>query len=130
MKLLMVVLLTAVAATGVGCGYSSHTTTPPQPGTKPAISALVPPSTAAGSSQFTLEVDGSNFGGKAVVNFGANPMTTTFVSGTKVTAIIPASAVATTATVKVTVTNPGTPGGPYGGGTSPATSAPVNFTVN
>lgn len=130
MKLLMVVLLTAAAAAGVGCGYSSHTTTPPQPGTMPAISALVPPSTAAGSSQFTLEVDGSNFASKAFVKFGGNAMTTTFVSGTKLTAVIPASAVATAATVKVTVTNPATPGGLYGGGTAAATSAPMNFTVN
>ena len=130
MKLLMVVLLTAVAATGVGCGYSSHATTPQQPGTMPAISALVPPSTAAGSSQFTLEVDGSNFGGKAVVNFNGAAMTTTFVSGAKVTAVIPASAVMSTATVPVTVTNPGTPGGLYGGGTAAATSTAMNFTIN
>jgi len=131
MKLLMVVLLTAVAATGVGCGYSSHATTPQQPGTMPAIAALVPPSTAAGSSQFTLEVDGSNFGGKAVVNFNGAPMTTTFVSGAKVTATIPASAVATAnSAVPVTVTNPGTPGGLYGGGTAAATSTPMNFTIN
>jgi IPT/TIG domain len=131
MKLLMVVLLTAVAATGVGCGYSSHATMPQQPGTMPAIAALVPPSTAAGSSTFTLEVDGSNFGSKAVVNFNGAPMTTTFVSSTKVTATIPASAVATkNSAVPVTVTNPGTPGGLYGGGTAAATSTPMNFTIN
>src|ERR1700730_6591175 len=54
MKLLMVVLL---AATGVGCGYSKPATMPAQPGTMPAIAQLVPPSTAANSSTFTLEVD-------------------------------------------------------------------------
>lgn len=130
MKLLMVVLLTAVAATGVGCGYSSHATTPPQPGTTPAIATLVPPSTAAGSSQFSLEVDGSNFGGQAAVNFNGVAMTTTWVTASKVTATIPASAVASSATVPVTVTNPGTPGGLYGGGTAAATSAPMNFKIN
>jgi hypothetical protein len=127
MKLLMVLL---IAATGVGCGYSKHAITPVQPGTMPAIAQLVPPSTAAGSSQFTLEVDGTNFGSRAVVNFNGAPMTTTPVSGTKVMATIPASAVMTTATVPVTVTNPGTPGGIYGGGTAAASSAPMNFTIN
>jgi hypothetical protein len=38
--------------------------------------------------------------------------------------------VSASGTVPVTVTNPGTPGGIYGGGTSPATSSPMNFTVN
>ena len=131
MKLLMVVLLTAVAATGVGCGYSSHATTPPSPGTMPAISQLTPPSTAAGSSDFTLTVQGTNFGSKAVVNFNGAAMATTFDSATEVKAAIPASAVATSnPAVPVTVTNPATPGGLYGGGTSAATSAAMNFKIN
>jgi IPT/TIG domain len=131
MKLLMVVLLTAVAATGVGCGYSSHATTPQTPGTTPAIAQLTPPSTAAGSSDFTLTVQGTNFNSNAVVNFNGKPMTTTFDSGVEVKAAIPASAVATAnSAVPVTVTNPGTPGGIYGGGTAAATSTPMNFTIN
>jgi uncharacterized protein (TIGR03437 family) len=75
-------------------------------------------------------VDGTNFGSKAVVNFNGAAMKTTFVSATQVKATIPASAVSTAATVPVTVTNPGTPGGLYGGGTAAATSAPMNFTIN
>ena len=131
MKLLMVVLLTAAAATGVGCGYSKHATTPQQPGTMPAIAQLTPPSTAAGSSDFTLTVQGTNFGSKAVVNFNGAAMATTFDSATEVKATIPASAVATAnPAVPVTVTNPGTPGGLYGGGTAAATSAPMNFKIN
>ena len=127
MKLLMVILL---AATGVGCGYSSHATMPQQPGTMPAIASLVPPSTAMGSSTFTLEVDGNNFNSNAVVKFNGAPVNTTFVAATMVKATIPASAVMNTATVPVTVTNPGTPGGLYGGGTAAAVSAPMNFTIN
>ena len=128
MKLLMVLL---IAATGVGCGYSKHAITPTQPGTMPAIAQLVPPSTAAGSSQFTLEVDGMNFGSRAVVNFNGAAMATTPVSGTKVMATIPASAVSiANPAVPVTVTNPGTPGGLYGGGTAAATSAAMSFTIN
>jgi hypothetical protein len=126
MKLLMILLL---AATGVGCGYSSHTNTPPTPGTMPTIAQLTPPSTAAGSSDFTLTVQGTNFGSKAVVNFNGTAMATTFDSATEVKAAIPASAVATAGTAKVTVTNPGTPGGLYGGGTAAATSAPMDFPI-
>jgi hypothetical protein len=96
----------------------------------PAIAQLTPPSTAAGSSTFTLEVDGTNFNSNAVVNFNGAAMSTTFTSGSKVMASIPASAVMNSATVPVTVTNPGTPGGIYGGGTQAATSQPMNFTIN
>lgn len=125
MKLLMVTLLAAIS---VGCGYS-HSMTPQQPGTMPTISQFVPVSTAAGSSQFTLEVDGTNFGSKAFVTFNHVVMATTPVSSTKVTATIPASAVMNSGNVPVTVTNPGTPGGQYGGGTAAATSASVNFPI-
>lgn len=127
MKLFIVVLLAAI---GVGCGYSKPATTPATPGTTPAIGQLTPPSTAAGSSTFNLEVDGSNFGSAAVVKFNGAAMSTTWSSASKVMASIPASAVASSGTVPVTVTNPGTPGGLYGGGTLPETSTPVNFTIN
>ncbi|HKW19038.1 MAG TPA: IPT/TIG domain-containing protein [Terriglobales bacterium] len=126
MKLFVMILL---AAAGVGCGYSKPATTPAQPGTVPTIAKLTPPSTAAGSSTFTLEVDGANFNSNAVVNFNGTAMTTTVGAG-KAMASIPASAVASSATVPVTVTNPGTPGGIYGGGTQSATSQPMNFTIN
>lgn len=127
MKLILVLVFAAV---GAGCGYSKPANMPAQPGTMPAIAQLNPSSTAAGSSTFTLEVDGSNFASKAVVNFNGSAMTTTFVSGTKVTASIPASAVMSSGPVPVTVTNPGTPGGLYGGGTLPATSTAATFNIN
>ena len=127
MKLLIIVLL---AAAGIGCGYSKPANTPQQPGTMPTIAQLTPPSTAAGSSDFTLTVQGTNFNSNAVINFNGTAMATTFDSGTEVKATIPASSVATAGTAKVTVTNPGTPGGLYGGGTAAATSAPMNFTIN
>lgn len=126
MKLLMVLSLAAITA---GCGYSKSTT-PPTPGTAPVISQLNPSSTAAMGPAFQLEVDGTSFAGQAVVKFNGAAQTTTRVSATKLTAMIPASAITTAGTVPVTVTNPGTPGGVYGGGTSPATSAPMNFTIN
>lgn len=127
MKIFVIILLAAI---GAGCGYSKPATTPVQAGTMPSIAQLTPPSTAAGSSQFTLEVEGTNFNSNAVINFNGTPMATTFSSGSKVMAAIPATAVMNTGTVPVTVTNPGTAGGIYGGGTQAATSQPMNFTIN
>jgi hypothetical protein len=126
MRLLIVLLLTLIS---VGCGYSKSTM-PAQPGTMPAIAQLNPSSVIAGSSSFPFEVDGTNFGSAAVINFNGAAQTTTRVSTAKLTTTIPASAIMNAGTVPVTVTNPGTPGGMYGGGTAAATSAPMNFTIN
>ena len=128
MKLPLVLLLTLAL---VGCGgYGNKSNMPPQPGTVPAVSNLNPPSVVANSGQFSLVVTGTNFNGNAVVNFNGTAMTTTSGGTTKLTATIPNSAIANSGNVPVTVTNPGTPGGIYGGGTSPATSMPMTFMIN
>jgi hypothetical protein len=127
MKLTLTLLLAAMA---VGCGYSSKPTTPASPGTVPVISQLTPAAMNAGAPAFMLEIDGSKFGGQATVNFGATKITPTFVNSLQLQAMVPASAVATTGVVHVTVTNPGTPGGLYGGGTQAETSTAMDFTVN
>ncbi len=126
MKFAQALALAGIIAIGLGCGYSKPMT---PPGTKPIITQLVPASTAAGSA-FQLEVDGTGFASDAVINFSGAGQTTTIVSSTKLTAMIPASAVMNSGTVLITVTNPGTPGGPYGGGTQSETSSPVDFTIN
>jgi hypothetical protein len=116
-------LLIMLLAAGLGCGYTKPKTT------MPAIATLDPASKAAGSGQFQLEVDGSNFANGAVVNFNGTPETTTVVNSTKLEATIPASAIMTTGMVPVTVTNPGSSGGIYGG-MGAVTSPPMNFTIN
>jgi IPT/TIG domain len=126
MKLFAVLLLCTLA---VGCGYS-HSTTPIQPGTMPLISGLVPPSANSGGPAFTFEVDGTNFAANAVINFNGAAQATTVVSASKLTTMIASTAIANSGTVPVTVTNPGKPGGIYGGGTQAATSTAMNFTVN
>ena len=126
MKLLPVLLLSALA---LGCGYS-HSTTPVHPGIMPVISALVPNNANHGGPAFTFEVDGTTFASNAVINFNGAAQTTTFVSAAKLTTMIAATAIMNSGSVPVTVTNPGTPGGPYGGGTAAATSIPMNFTIN
>jgi len=127
MKLFLAVVLAAIT---VGCGYSSKPTTPATPGTTPVISQLTPPNTNAGAPAFNLEVDGTKFNANATVNFGTTKINPTFVSSLKLQAMVPATAVAASGTVHVTVTNPGTPGGIYGGGTQPETSTAMDFTVN
>jgi hypothetical protein len=128
MKTMQIVLLAGLLAIGPACGYSKHTT-PPQAGTMPAITQLSPNNANAGAA-FTLTVNGSNFASNAAVNFNGAAQTTTHVSANQLTAAIPGSADMNSGTVPVTVTNPGTPGGLYGGGTLPETSAPMNFTIN
>jgi Domain of unknown function DUF11/Putative binding domain, N-terminal len=76
----------------------------------PAVTSLMPSSATAGSGQFTLTVNGSNFVSGATVSFNGTAETTTFVSASQLTASIPASAIATAGNVPVLVTNP-TPGG-------------------
>jgi hypothetical protein len=100
------------------------------PGTTPTIKELNPVSITAGGDAFSLEVDGLDFSGSAIVNFNGAAMTTQFANSGKITATIPASAIMNSGTVPVTVTNPATPGGPYGGGTAPATSLPMNFVID
>ena len=126
-------LLAALLVLTVACGYSAKMT-PPVAGAVPTIAALSPSSMAAGSPAFTLTVNGTNFGSKAVVNWNGAAQTsnTTFVSANQLTVAVPASAVAASGTVSITVTNPGTTGkGLYGsGGTLPETSTAMNFTIN
>lgn len=81
-----------------------------------------------------MTVNGSSFAQNAMVNFNGVAQNTGHMAANQLTAMIPASAIATPGTVAVTVTNPATPGmgGIYGGSGSTAavTSAPMNFTIN
>jgi IPT/TIG domain len=125
------ILLLTLTALTLACGYSAKTT-PAMAGTMPTIAALSPPNATAGGPAFTLTVNGTNFGGKAVVNWNGAAQPTTIVSANQLTVAVPAAAIATSGAVSVTVTNPGTPGtGLYGGGgTLAETSMPMSFTVN
>lgn len=133
MKTVNTLLLGTLIAITLACGYSAKMT-PPAAGSVPAIAQLSPNSTTAGGAAFTLTVNGSNFGSKSVVNWNgtAQSANTTFVTGSQLMVAIPTSMIATSGTVQVTVTNPGTSGtGMYGsGGTLAETSSPMNFTIN
>ncbi|HUO16354.1 MAG TPA: IPT/TIG domain-containing protein [Verrucomicrobiae bacterium] len=120
-----------LAALTLACGYGSKNY-PPVAGTMPAISQLSPDSVSAGGEAFTLTVTGSNFGAKAVVNWNGGAQTTTYVSGTQLTATVPASLIMSSGTAMITVTNPAIAGtGMYGsGGTLAETSSAVSFSIN
>jgi hypothetical protein len=72
---------------------------------------LMPDATAPGGSQFTLTVNGTGFVSNSVVNWNGSALATQFVSGSKLTAIVPAADVATKGTGWVTVVNPAPGGG-------------------
>jgi len=89
----------------------------------PGAISLLPPSATAGGPAFTLTVTGTNFVQNSTVNWNGSGLATTYVSATQLTALVPATDIAITGTVPVTVFNPAP-----GGGTSPA---PIpTFTIN
>lgn len=72
---------------------------------------LVPDATAPGGPQFTLTVNGTGFVSSSVVNWNGVPLATQFVSGSRLTATVPAANIATANTGWVTVVNPAPGGG-------------------
>ncbi len=88
-----------------------------QPAPVPSIAGLSPAFAVAGSPQFTLTVNGSGFVSGSTVRWNGSARQTTVVSGSQLTAIIPATDIASPGTASVTVFNPSP-----GGGTSNAAS--------
>jgi hypothetical protein len=87
----------------------------------PTLSTIYPMTAIAGSGQLTLAVTGSNFVPDTTVNWNGQALVTTYVDTNDLTAVIPASDLATGGTFPVTVNSPDSPGG---------TSPPMNFTVS
>jgi LPXTG-site transpeptidase (sortase) family protein len=87
----------------------------------PSITNLDPSSAFAGGPTFILTVTGSNFVNGSIVRWNNSDRTTTYVSDTQLTAVIPASDIASTGTANVRVFNPAPGGG---------TSSQLPFTIN
>ena len=79
--------------------------TPPNP--VPFIGTISPVSVAPGGGDLTLTVNGDNFVSASVVYWGTTALTTTYVSGTQLTAVIPAALTANGGTGWITVSSPG-----------------------
>ena len=73
----------------------------------PALQELMPDNAKAGSSSFTLTVNGSNFVNGAVVYWNGSARTTMFALPGQITASISAADVANAGTASVFVKNPG-----------------------
>lgn len=76
----------------------------------PQTTGIAPASAPEGGSSFTLTVNGSGFVTSSVVRLNGEDRTTTYVSASQLTSIIPASDLATVGTADITVFSP-TPGG-------------------
>ncbi|MBV9760184.1 MAG: IPT/TIG domain-containing protein [Acidobacteriaceae bacterium] len=84
----------------------------------PNITSISPTAATAGSSGFPLTVNGFGFGSDSSVSFNGTTVTTTVVSSTQVTAVIPGSLLTTPGSVPVTLTS------------ASQTSNSATFTIN
>jgi hypothetical protein len=97
----LLLLLPIVAA--FGCGSVTHFS-----GCfNPSATAIMPASVPAGGLTFTLTVTGSGFQVGTIIIFNGNTLPTGFVSGSQVTATVPASAIASPGSFPVVVRTPG-----------------------
>jgi Bacterial Ig-like domain (group 3)/Beta-propeller repeat len=100
------------AYAGSGDGLTETIQFPP-----PAITGLLPFAATAGGAGFTLTLNGTYFYSGATVNWGATALKTTYVSETRLTALVPVSLIAAVGSAVVTVTSTG------------GTSAGATFTI-
>jgi hypothetical protein len=90
--------LIAVVLTGLGCGSGSSTPPPPPPSNEARINLISPASASPGSPDLVVTITGSNFKNQAhfvskaiwSVNGADTLLSTTFVSSTQLTAVVPA----------------------------------------
>jgi hypothetical protein len=70
-----------------------------------SLTSLSPVSANAGDAPFLLTATGSNFTAQSTINFNGNPLTTTFVNATTLTATVPTSAISCAGPLFVSVTD-------------------------
>ena len=93
---------------------------------QPVLAMLSPTTATAGGAGFTLTLTGTNFVAGTIVEWNGVALTTTIVSATQVTAMVPAGDLTTGGAILVTVFNP-----LPGGGTSPALTLTIaDFAVS
>ncbi len=91
----------------------------PHDGHPAAIISLSRTGASAGSPAFTLTVTGTGFVSGSALSFGGVQLTTTPISATQVSAMIPAALLKSAATLDVVVVNPDTIGAADGGASLP-----------
>lgn len=89
----------------------------------PSITTLSPNTVYYGATNTTVTVTGTGFVPSSVVKIGSSTLTTTYVTSTTLTAVVPASAFSSGTSVSLTVVSPAP-----GGGTSNA--SPISITCD
>jgi hypothetical protein len=98
----------------------------------PILASLSPAVITAGSAAFTLTANGVNFTSSSQIYWGSSALTTTYVSGTALSAQVPSADAASAGTAAITVQTPS----PGGGGSNaleleigPADSSSASFSA-
>lgn len=91
----------------------------------PRVTSISPSSVLAGGGAFNLTVTGTNFVNGSVVRFDGNPLPTSFVGNTQLSALVDADKIAQAGTALISVSNPA-PGGGNSGGVPLTISVPPN----
>ncbi|OAI41579.1 hypothetical protein AYO38_00675 [bacterium SCGC AG-212-C10] len=86
----------------------------------PVLTSISPASTSAGSPEFVLTANGSGFVAQSKVQWNGSDLATTFMTANQLTAVVPASLIASAGSANVTVVSPAPGGG---------TSATKTFTI-
>jgi hypothetical protein len=102
-------------------GKTSNTVSLTVSSAAPTVSSLSPGNAIAGSAGFVLTATGTGYNATSVIKWNGTALPTTYLDSTQLNASIPASYIASSASIPVTVTTPGTTGG---------TSTAQTFTVN
>lgn len=108
-------LLITACGGGSGSGGSGGSTTP-----TPVVTSISPASVLAGSSAFTLTVNGSGFIASSVIQVGGTAESTAYVSASQLTAAVSASQIVNGAELVILVLN----------GTISSSGAAVNLEVD
>ena len=101
-RAVVVGFILAIFIASLGCGKGSSSGS-----NAPTISSLSVSTVTVNSPATTETVSGSNFTKSSVVNFNGTALTTTFVSSSQLTAVIPASSLTTAGSFNITVTDGG-----------------------
>ena len=82
----------------------------PIPNPIPQISSSTPSSAVAGSSDFILNITGSNFLPTSTIYWNSQPLTTQYIDNLRLSTVIPSSYISSSGTANIHVNNP-SPGG-------------------
>src|SRR5579863_3867515 len=103
----VVALVAAVLSFTIFSAVASATTNP-----IPQLDSVAPNAVAPGTIGFTLTVTGTGFVSGSTIIWDGSSLATTFVSSSKLLALVPTPKVATANTASINIFNPG-PGGGY-----------------